>query len=53
MEIGARCPETRVADRLANTSELRAALRYCEGHLHRINGEALKSGARTPTRSVS
>jgi hypothetical protein len=23
--------------------ELRAALRYCEGHLHRINGEALKS----------
>ena len=23
--------------------EMRAALRYCEGHLHRINGEAMKS----------
>jgi tetratricopeptide (TPR) repeat protein len=28
-----------------NDQELRAALRYCEGHLHRINGEA-KRGRR-------
>jgi Ser/Thr protein kinase RdoA (MazF antagonist) len=26
--------------------QLRAALRYCEGHLHRINGEARKAEAR-------
>src|SRR5688572_32432896 len=26
-----------------NSDDLRAALRYCQGHLHRINGEAHKT----------
>ena len=33
----ARCP------RAPTTRQLRAALRYCEGHLHRIDGEARKA----------
>ena len=41
-KVGARCAETRAADRLRRPTRLRAALHYCEGHLHRINGEALK-----------
>jgi eukaryotic-like serine/threonine-protein kinase len=31
-----------------NDRRLRAALRYCEGHLHRINGEARKSRRELP-----
>ena len=37
-----------------NDAELRGALRYVEGHLHRINGEATKPGAaRRKRRSVN
>ena len=34
-------------------SQLRAALRYCDGHLHRIDGEARKAGNCLQKRSTS
>ncbi len=35
------------------TRPVRASLRYCEGHLHRINGEARKARRSPPRRSTS
>ena len=40
MEIGARAHRRSVWRRCRATARLKAALRYCDGHLHRINGEA-------------
>ena len=38
----ARDALSRALSRAGDRRDLRAALRYCEGHLHRINGEAQK-----------
>ena len=42
MDGGARCAVHGAVGAAIDGSE-RAALRYCEGHLHRINGEAQKA----------
>jgi predicted Ser/Thr protein kinase len=39
----ARDALSRALSRAGDRRDLRAALRYCEGHLHRINGEAQKA----------
>jgi hypothetical protein len=36
-----------------NDDRIKAALRYCEGHLHRINGEARKDEARKTPRKLA
>ena len=41
--IAARDALDRAISFAGDDSQLRASLRYCEGHLHRINGEAQKS----------
>ena len=52
MEGGARRAAPRALALAPSDKRLRAALRYCEGHLHRINGEAAQ-GARRRRRGAA
>ena len=45
MEIGARGP--RAGGQRGAERALKASLRYCDGHLHRIDGEARKARGKT------